>query len=49
MIVQFLIFMTPAILLVLSLFVEIRFDRAADWLEALAFVGFVLNLYILIA
>lgn len=49
MIVQFLIFMTPALLLVLSLFVEIRFDRAADWLEALAFVGFMLNLYILIA
>lgn len=48
MIVQFLIFMTPALLLVLSLFVEIRFDRAADWLEALALLGFMLDLYILI-
>lgn len=44
----FLIFMTPAFLLVLSLFVEIRFDRAADWLEALALLGFMLDLYILI-
>ena len=49
MIVQFLIFMTPAVLLVLSLFVEIRFDRAADWLEALTLLGFMLDLYILIA
>lgn len=48
MIVQFLIFMTPAILLVLSLCIEIRFDRAADWLETLAFLGFMLDLYILI-
>ena len=48
MIVQFLIFMTPAFLLVLSLFVDIRFDRAADWLEAVAFLGFMLDLYILI-
>ena len=48
MIVQFLIFMTPAVLLVLRLFIELRFDRAADWLEALAFVGFMLDLYILI-
>jgi uncharacterized membrane protein YpjA len=44
----FLIFMTPAILLVLSLLVEARFDRAADWLEALAFVGFITDIYILI-
>lgn len=43
MIGPFLIFMTPAILLV-----EARFDRAAEWLEALAFVGFMLNIYILI-
>ena len=49
MIVQFLIFMTPAFVLVLSLFVEIRFDMAADWLEAVAFLGFMLDLYILIA
>ena len=48
MIVPFLIFMTPAILLVLSLLVEARFDRAAEWLEALAFLGFMLNIYILI-
>lgn len=48
MLVQFLIFMTPAVLLVLSLFIEIRFDRAADWLEALALLGFMLDLYILI-
>lgn len=44
----FLIFMTPAILLVLSLLVEARFDRAADWLEALAFLGFMTDIYILI-
>ena len=44
----FLIFMTPAFLLVLSLFVEVRFDRAADWLEAAAFLGFMIDLYILI-
>ena len=49
MIVPFLIFMTPAILLVLSLLAETRFDRAADWLEALAFLGFMVNIYILIA
>ena len=49
MIGPFLIFMTPAILLVLSLLAESRFDRAADWLEALAFVGFMLNIHILIA
>ena len=49
MIVPFLIFMTPAILLVLSLLVEARFDRAADWLEALAFLGFMADIYILIA
>lgn len=48
MLVQFLIFMTPAVLLVLSLFIEIRFDSAADWLEALALLGFMLDLYILI-
>lgn len=48
MVVQFLIFMTPAILLVLSLFIETRFDRAADWLEALALLGFMIDLYILI-
>lgn len=48
MLVQFLIFMTPAVLLVLSLFIEIRFDSAADWLEALAFLGFMIDLYILI-
>lgn len=48
MIVPFLIFMTPAVLLVLSLLVEIRFDRAADWLEALAFLGFITDIYILI-
>lgn len=48
MIGPFLIFMTPAFLLVLSLLVEAQFDRAADWLEALAFVGFMLNVYILI-
>lgn len=46
--VPFLIFMTPAILLVLSLLVENRFDRAADWLEALAFLGFMTDIYILI-
>ena len=44
----FLIFMTPAILLVLSLLVEARFDRAADWLEAIAFLGFMTDIYILI-
>lgn len=44
----FLIFMTPAVLLVLSLLVEARFDRAADWLEALAFLGFMADIYILI-
>lgn len=44
----FLIFMTPAIMLVLSLLMESRFDRAAEWLEALAFIGFMLNIYILI-
>lgn len=44
----FLIFMTPAVLLVLSLPLDTRRDRAADWLEALAFVGFMLDLYILI-
>ena len=49
MIVPFLIFMTPAVLLVLSLFIEARFDRAADRLEAVAFLGFMLDLYILIA
>ena len=49
MIAPFLIFMTPAWLLVLSLFLEARFDRATDWLEAVAFLGFMLNLYILIA
>lgn len=49
MIVPFLIFMTPAILLVLSLLVEARFDRAADRLEALAFIGFMADIYILIA
>lgn len=49
MIVPFLIFMTPAILLVLSVLVETRFDRAADWLEALAFLGFMTDIYILIA
>lgn len=48
MIVPFLIFMTPAVLLVLSLLVEIRFDRPADWLEALAFLGFMTDIYILI-
>lgn len=48
MIGPFLIFMTPAFLLVLSLLVEAQFDRAADWLEALAFVGFMFNIYILI-
>lgn len=48
MIVPFLIFMTPAVLLVLSLLVEIRFDRAADWLEVLAFLGFMTDIYILI-
>lgn len=48
MIVPFLIFMTPAVLLVLSLLVEIRFDRTADWLEALAFLGFMTDIYILI-
>ena len=41
--------MTPAWLLVLSLFIEARFDRTADWLEAVAFLGFMLDLYILIA
>lgn len=40
--------MTPAILLVLSLLVEARFDRASDWLEALAFLGFMTDIYILI-
>lgn len=44
----FLIFMTPAVLLVLSLLVEARFDRAADWLEAVAFLGFMADIYILI-
>lgn len=44
----FLILMTPAVLLVLSLLVEARFDRAADWLEALAFLGFMTDIYILI-
>lgn len=44
----FLIFMTPAILLVLSLLVEARFDRAADWLEAVAFLGFMTDIYILV-
>ena len=44
----FLIFMTPAVLLVMSLPLDTRHDRAADWLEALAFVGFMLDLYILI-
>lgn len=48
MIAPFLIFMTPSILLVLSLLVESRFDRAADWLEALAFIGFMTDIYILI-
>lgn len=48
MIGPFLIFMTPAIMLVLSLLMESRFDRAAEWLEALAFIGFMLNIYILI-
>lgn len=48
MIVPFLIFMTPAILLVLSLLVESQFDRTADWLEALAFLGFMTDIYILI-
>lgn len=45
----FLIFMTPAILLVLSLPLDARHDRVADWLEALAFIGFMLDFYILIA
>ncbi len=45
----FLIFMTPAVLLVLSLPLDTRHDRVADWLEALALVGFMFNLYILIA
>lgn len=49
MFMPFLILMTPAFLLILSLFIESRFDRAADWLEAVAFLGFMLNLYILIA
>ena len=49
MIVPFLIFMTPAILLVLSLLVEARFDRAADRLEPLAFIGFMADIYIVIA
>lgn len=49
MIAPFLIFMTPAILLVLSLLAESRFDRAADRLEALAFLGFMTDIYILIA
>ena len=49
MIVPFLIFMTPAVLLVLGLLVETRFDRTADWLEALAFLGFMPDIYILIA
>lgn len=44
----FLIFMTPAILLILSLPLDARCDRVADWLEALAFLGFMLDLYILI-
>lgn len=48
MIVPFLIFMTPAILFVLSLLVETRFDRTADWLEALAFAGVMADIYILI-
>ena len=48
MIGPFLIFMTPAFLLVLSLLVEARHDRAADWFEALAFVGFMLDIHILI-
>lgn len=45
----FLIFMTPAVLLALSLPLDTRHDRAADWLEALALLGFMLDLYILIA
>lgn len=45
----FTIFMTPAIALVLSLLVENRFDRAGERLEAFAFIGFMINLYILIA
>lgn len=45
----FLIFMTPAILLVLSLPLDVKHDRAADWLEALALLGFMVNIYILIA
>lgn len=44
----FLIFMTPAILLVLSLPLDAHHDRAADWLEAAAFLGFMIDLYILI-
>lgn len=49
MIVPFLIFMTPAILLVLSLPLDVKHDRVADWLEALALLGFMVDLYILIA
>ena len=44
----FLIFMAPAILLVLSLPLDTRHDRAADRLEAAAFLGFMIDLYILI-
>lgn len=44
----FLIFMAPAILLVLSLPLDVKHERVADWLEALAFLGFMLDLYILI-
>ena len=44
----FLIFMTPAILLVFSLPLDAHHDRAADWLEALALLGFMIDLYILI-
>lgn len=44
----FLIFMTPAVLLVLSLPLDVKHERAADWLETLAFLGFMIDLYILI-
>lgn len=49
MIIPFIILMTPAILLILSLFTEDRYDRLSDWLEAIAFLGFMFNFYLIIA
>lgn len=48
MIIPFIILMTPAFLLILSLCIEGRYDRLSDWLEAIAFLGFMFNFYLII-